>query len=203
MLVTRLLNEVCPQYGINNPDIFHEFIANVLEECGEFSTFSENLNYRVEALIALFGRHRISVADAQKYGRILGKQNANQQAIANIVYGGQWGKINLGNTQPNDGWDMRGSGIMQLTGRANIGQFATYYNKRFNAQVSVSTMADMLRNNLKIGIHGACWFFAIAKGLIDEAVNDHMEVIIKRINGGVNGRAKRFAYYEKAKKYFT
>lgn len=79
----------------------------------------ESMNYSVEGLINGFGRHRISIADAKKFGRT-STQKANQKEIANILYGGEWGRINLGNTQPNDGWLLRGAGIYQITGRANF-----------------------------------------------------------------------------------
>lgn len=79
----------------------------------------ESMNYSVEGLIDGFGRHRISIEDAKKFGRT-SNQKANQKEIANRLYGGEWGRINLGNTQPNDGWLLRGAGIYQITGRANF-----------------------------------------------------------------------------------
>lgn len=88
--IAALLEKVCPMYGINTADIFHEFIANLLEETGEFSKLEESLNYQAVALTKVFGRHRISIDDCYRYGRTM-KQPANQQAIANILYGGEWG----------------------------------------------------------------------------------------------------------------
>lgn len=80
----------------------------------------ESLNYSVDALISKFSRDRISIEDARRYGRNDATgQKANQQAIANCIYGGAWGLKNLGNTQPNDGWWFRGRSWPQLTGRAN------------------------------------------------------------------------------------
>lgn len=78
----------------------------------------ENLNYSVEALLKKFP-HRISEADARSYGR-LGSRPANQRAIANCIYGGEWGRRHLGNTRPDDGWLYRGGGLPQITGRANF-----------------------------------------------------------------------------------
>jgi putative chitinase len=83
---------------------------------------TENLNYSVQGLLNTFGRHRISVEDAQRLGRKPGEGPLpveRQKAIANIIYGGEWGRINLGNIHPNDGWTYRGRGMDHCTGRAN------------------------------------------------------------------------------------
>jgi predicted chitinase len=78
--------------------------------------------------------------------------------------------------------------------------FTLWYNKKFNANISVVAMAGMLRTDIEMGIHSACWFFAIAKKLIDLAISDDFKAIVKRINGGYVNLSKRTAYYEKAKK---
>jgi len=190
--------EICPQYGINTANIFHEFFANELHESNCFKVLAENLNYKVDALINLFGTKRISVEQASRYGRMDG-QIANQVAIANTIYGGSWGKANLGNTQPNDGWDMRGSGPMQITGRDNITGFTNYYNKLTGLSFSPEIMASRLRDDTKTGIHSACWVFAIAKKLIPAAEQDKMRDIVKRINGGYNGIAERMSYLDRCR----
>ena len=95
------------------------FLANLGHESLRLARTTESLDYRATALISKFGRHRISIDDANKYGRIEGKQKANQEAIANCLYGGEWGKANLGNTQPGDGWKFIGHGLIHNTGRAN------------------------------------------------------------------------------------
>lgn len=197
--VADAINKVCPMYGINNADILHEFLANLLEECGEFTVFSESLNYSTDALINKFGRHRITIEQANNFGR---NENhpANQIAIANTLYGGKWGLQNLGNTQPNDGWELRGSGPIQITGRANITRFAIYMRKRFNIQKTIQQWAGLLRTHIEYGIHSACWIFAVSNELIDEAINDDMRTIVKRINGGFINYPKRLHYYENCKK---
>lgn len=192
------LDTICPKYGIDTPDIFHEFIANLIHECMEFTRFEEGLNYQAVALTKVFGRHRISIDDCYRYGRTA-KQKANPQMIANIIYGGEWGRINLGNKQQGDGWFFRGSGAMQLTGRGLITKFAAYYNTKFGTSFTPEQMAEQLRTNVVIGIHGACWFFAIEKKLIDEAINDEVLEIRKRINGGVLGLQKIKEITEKAR----
>jgi putative chitinase len=83
----------------------------------------ESLNYSVDGLLRQFSRARISAADANRLGRKKGEKalsEERQAAIANLVYGGSWGRANLGNTQPNDGWHFRGGGVDHCTGRRNF-----------------------------------------------------------------------------------
>lgn len=102
--------------------IAYALATPVIETGGTYEPVSENLNYSVAALTSKFP-NRISVADAQKYGRSA-MQPANQEAIANTIYGGNWGKENLGNTHRGDGWTYRGRGLTQITGRRNYAKFA-------------------------------------------------------------------------------
>lgn len=97
-----------------------DFLSQVLHESGRLDRLEENLNYSVDALLAKFGRHRISEADARRLGRIDGVQKADQVGIANSLYGGPWGLKNLGNSQPGHGWMYRGSGPIQVTGLTNF-----------------------------------------------------------------------------------
>lgn len=53
--------EYAPRYGIKNMKMFW---AQAAHESAEFTVFSENLNYSVDGLIKMFGRHRISIEDA-------------------------------------------------------------------------------------------------------------------------------------------
>lgn len=92
------------------------------ETGGKFIASVESLNYSVDGLLKTFGRHRISEADARRLGRTTGRP-ADQQGIANVIYGGKWGANNLGNTQAGDGWAYRGRGLVQITGRANYAKY--------------------------------------------------------------------------------
>lgn len=178
-----LYNSICPVYGINTPDIFHEYIANVLHESAGLTRFVEGLNYQAVSLAKKFGRHRISLDDCYRYGRTT-QQNANQQAIANILYGGEWGRRNLGNRQQGDGYLFRGSGEMQITGRGLTTKFCDYYNGLKGTSFTPEQMAELLRTNKEVSTHASCWLFAIEKKLIDEAVSDEDLKIRKSINGG-------------------
>ena len=188
-LIASAINKVCPSYGINTPDIFHEFIANLLVECAEFTKFEENLNYSPKRLMQVWPKRFPDLKTAQQFAY-------NGQKLANYVYGSR-----LGNNRPGDGWQFRGGGPIQITGRENTTKACNYYNKKFNTKLTPEQYADMIRDNanIEMAMHSACWFFAVAKELIDEAINDQFRVIIKRINGGYHGVAERSKYYTSAK----
>ena len=187
--IAAVLNKVVVQYGMDTADILEDFIPNLLVECAEFTKFEENLRYSASRLMQVWPSRFPTLSKA--------KQAAyNGQLLGNIVYGGR-----LGNTMPNDGWWFRGSGPLQGTGKGIITQFCTYYNAKFSTSINAYDMADKMRDhiNLEIGLHFACWFFSIAKGLIQLAIDDNFKQIVFRINGGFNGLDDRTRYYLRAK----
>lgn len=189
--VAEALDTICPKYGINTPDIMHEFIARLCVECAEFTRFTENLNYSAKGLMETWPKRFPTGAAANAYAR-------NPESIANYVYGGR-----MGNVKPGDGWLFRGSGPIQLTGRDMVTEFTIFYNNKFNTSYTPEQMVELLRSDISVGIHAACWYFAIVKRLIPLAINDKLLAIIKAINGGTNGAAETKEYYERAVKYIV
>lgn len=161
--------------NINTGLRISHFLGQANHESPGLKSKREGMNYSVEGLLKTFGRHRISFQDAQRYGRTSSRA-ANQQTIANIIYGGQWGKMNLGNTQPNDGWLFRGGGIFQITGRAN-------YTK-----LSKDTGIDFINNPERItnetdSLIAAIWYWNM-RGLNRYADADNIDAISDLINLG-------------------
>lgn len=148
--------------------VLDDFLGQCWVESLGFSRLAENLNYSAEALKKNFGRHRISLAEADRYGRTA-TQKADQRAIANTIYGGEWGKVNLGNIHPTDGWDNRGSGFIQNTGRRNI--------------TATGFTAEQLRTDVFAAADAAAQFF-ISHGCVLPARNGAISQVTKRINGG-------------------
>jgi len=200
--IADLLDKICPIYGINKNTILHDFLANCIHESAGFTRCVEGLNYQTVALIKKFGRHRISVDDCYRYGRTL-KQKANQVMIANILYGGDWGFKNLGNVKKDDGWNLRGSGPMQITGRMLCTKFAKYYNRLKGTSYTTEQISELLRTSIEVGIHGACWLFCVEKRLIDEAISDKVVAIRKSINGGTFGLDEVIKLTNKAQSILT
>jgi len=200
--IAKLLNEICPTYGINTPTVMHHFLANVLHECAGFNKLVESLNYSVEGLLATFGRHRISEAQARQLGRIPGRP-ANQRAIANIVYGGVYGRNHLGNEQPNDGWDFRGGGAIHTTGRRNYTVLLNHLRNNYGYTGTVLQLAESVRTDDRWAIHAACYFFAIQKRLIPLAEQGNFMAVVRGINGGTNGLDDRRRRFELCKKHIA
>lgn len=188
------INDICPKYGIVNANIFHEFFANLCEESSEFSRYEENLHYsKPERLMVVWPHRFATIAEAQPYVN-------NPKGLAMKVYGR---RKDLGNITDEDGWDFRGSGPIQITGRSNFTAFSVWMQNKFNIIKSPVDWGITLRTSDEYGMHSACWIFAIAKKLIDEAERDEMKEIVLRINGGYTNMAERIHYYGLAKKYIV
>jgi len=181
-------------YDITSPQRIAGFLSQIGHESAGFTSLTENLNYSVEALLSLFGRHRISEADAKRYGRAPG-QKADQQAIANTVYGGEWGRKNLGNTQPGDGWRFRGRGLKQLTGRDNYKRCGDAIGENF------IDYPDRLLEPVNAAL-SAGWFWSVNK-LNAAADRGDVRAMTKIINGGFNGLDKRTALYDQGVEVFA
>lgn len=189
--------EACDRFGIRDPLEQAHFIAQLAVESGRFTSTAENLNYSVDGLLKTFGRHRISEADARKFGRF-GAQKAHQNALANILYGGAWGARELGNTEPGDGWRFRGRGLKQITGRTNyrmcsLGLFGDERLLNEPEMLEFEPLAAL----------SAGWFWTTHRGgeCVRCARRDDIEAVTRVVNGGQNGIERRRDALTVAKKY--
>lgn len=181
--------KVCPLHGIDTPKRLALFLGQSHHESGGFRILVESLNYTPERLLHLFSTRRISIADAQKFGRRPG-QPAHQNALANILYGGDFGRRELGNVQPGDGWRFRGRGIKQVTGRANYRAFGEWY--RGNGEAYLIN-PDSLSSGPE-AVASAVWFWASRPKLLQKA--DAWDIVgaTRTINGGQIGLGARVGW---------
>lgn len=92
------------------------FLAQIAHESTGLSRVEENLNYSAKRLTEVWPSRFPTLASAAPFAN-------NPKALANKVYGGR-----MGNIGPNDGWDFRGRGLKQLTGRDNYTRYG-YANR--------------------------------------------------------------------------
>jgi putative chitinase len=93
-------------------------MANMLHETGGLTIVRENMNYSAPRLMDVWPRWFPTLEFAGRYEH-------KPMELANFIYGKETtiGR-NLGNTQdPNDGWNYRGGGLMQTTGRSGYHAF--------------------------------------------------------------------------------
>lgn len=188
-------NTLCPVYGIDSADEYHEFIANVAHESGGFRIRKESLNYtRPERLVQVWPS-RFTLKNES------GKKDARQwvnrpKDLANLVYGGR-----MGNIQSNDGATFVGGGFAQITGRDAYTMFTRFINNRNLSRYTMQQVADLVQTNDHWAFDSALWFFCVFKDLEELAAQDNFREVVRRWNGGFVGMADRQQYYERAKQF--
>lgn len=160
--------------------------AHILGQCehetGGFRIWEENLNYSAGRLTKVWPT-RFSEESAARMDR-------KPIDIANHVYGGR-----MGNDQPNDGWNFRGRGAVQLTGRFNYKRFADYMN-----DPTILTNPDQVAT--KYAFDSALFFFISNKitDLMKDGSDATISNVTRRVNGGTHGLPDRIV---KTKKYLA
>lgn len=189
--MTDLLNELCPKYGITDKGVFHEFLAIVLQESGEFKHKIENMYYRAQTLANTWPK-RFSSTSKKPYSPngLASKYAKNPEGLANYVYGGR-----MGNILPDDGWRFRGRAFIGVTGRGMFEAYAAYINE------DVEKCAELMGTSNRYALDASLWVFCVKNDLEDEAARDDFMGIIKSINGGFIGLKDRLFYLERVKKY--
>ena len=125
----------------------------------------ENFNWYFQSLISTFGAFKTD--EGKKKAKLWGRENLkpkhpgvtpeNEKNIANWAYSpsSNMGKI-LGNTKSNDGWDFRGKGLIQLTGRSAY-EYANTYTKKEGADII--TNSDMVATDVSIAVLSSMAFW--------------------------------------------
>jgi len=205
--VAKALEDVIIKCRIATAVEKSHFIGQMYVESNGFQATVESLNYSVEGLLKNFGRHRISLEDVNKYGRIdkiiNGKKvvvrPANQEMLANLLYGGPWGLKYLGNKVMGDGWKYRGRGYKQLTGLANYLAYsmATYGDDR------IVRNPDLLLQ-IADATKSAGWFWVKNKlsAIAVDTKDSTIERLTTKVNGGDKGLALRKTMTREALRLF-
>jgi predicted chitinase len=173
------LNELLPEHGIKTPLRMAHFLAQVLHESGLMRITVENLSYSASRLREVFP-NRFSAAQAQALA-------GRPEAIGNRIYANRLGN---GDESSGDGFRYRGRGLIQLTGKANYRRFGTF--------VGEDVVASPERVAGELAVHSAVFFWS-HRSINELADADDVRAVTKRVNGGLNGLAKRMNLLDKAK----
>jgi putative chitinase len=168
----------------NNFRLAH-FLSQVAHESGNFKVLHENLNYSASGLLKVFPRY-FNATTAAQFAR-------KPQLIANRVYAN---RIGNGNEASGDGWNYRGRGYLQVTGRANYKAFSEYIGE------DCEKNPDFIAT--KYPLDSALWFFDRNKlwTLCDKG-EENVPIVSRRVNGGTNGLQDRLNKFRSFMKYLN
>lgn len=196
--IAASLASACTLFDINTSERVCMFMANCAHESAGFTKPEESLNYSVKGLIDGFGRHRISEADAKALGRAPGRP-ANQRAIADRIYGGAWGKKNLGNNRMGDGSLYIGRGWIGITGLSNYKAFSQY---AFGDDRLIRHPGEVATGSLASMVAGWYWNMRKLNAYADKSDLKSIRAIINTGSpkGEPKGLPETETWYRKAKR---
>jgi putative chitinase len=175
------MNTVLPKWDINSVERVSGFLSQCAHESNNFRSIVENLNYSAVQLNKVFSKYFARAGrDAKQFER-------QPEKIANIVYANRLGN---GNSESGEGWKFRGRGLIQLTGKTNYSNFASY------KKMSLDEVISYLQTK-EGALESACWFWN-SRNINRAADSRDIKTITKLVNGGENGLADRTEKWERA-----
>lgn len=166
--------------GINTPLRWCHFIAQCHHETGGFTIVRENTNWTRDQMCRLWPS-RFKANDpifVAKYAMCKGDEL--DVKLAEMAYGG---RKDLGNTEPGDGWDYRGGGFLQGTGRG-------WYRETGEAiGVDLEGNPDLIEN-CSVSLKATLWYWTRYK------INDHADANNLRAVGNQINRGNPYSKHE-------
>lgn len=179
--VYESLLPVVIEFKIDSINRLAHFISQCSHESNNFTRVEENLNYSEEALLKIFPKYFTSKL-AEDYAR-------KPKFIANKIYADRMGN---GSEMSNDGWNYRGRGYIQLTGKQN------YINFDKICLDNIVANPDLVAT--KYPLVSAAWFWKIngLNELADRGSDaETVSKITKKVNGGSIGLSDRIIKFNK------
>ncbi len=166
--------------GIAAPRCVAAFLGQCADESTGFHTLEEDLRYSAARLCQVWPSRFPNAEVAASCA-------LQPEVLANRVYADRMGN---GNEASGDGWRFRGRGLIQLTGRTAYQQFAQAMNMTLDQAVEhAATQAG--------AADSAVWFWS-ANQLNALANTWSVDLITRKINGGMTGAAERVRLCEAA-----
>jgi putative chitinase len=165
---------VFPKYGLTSDLLIAHAMAQFSHECNAGLEVVENLNYSAQGLINTWPS-RFNATNAAEFAR-------NPQKIADQVYNGRMGN----QVGTDDGWNFRGRGGSQVTGRDGYTALAQKIG------FDVVNNPDLVNNPANF-LECAVADFVIC-GCLPFAVADDVNGVTYHLNGGYIGLDDRIAW---------
>lgn len=175
------------QAGIlTTPRRMGHFLAQVIVESDGLAYAREDMDYSPKRLVEVFGVGQHSANVTQAEAREIGHCPT---IIAERVYGKGNPPFSkkLGNVYAGDGWQFRGGGLIQLTGRANY------------QMVADATKTDFVRHpdwvsQSSYALIPPCWFWGL-RNVNEWCDRNDIGMVTRRVNGGEVGLINRITWF--------
>ena len=171
---------VFQKYGIDSRLLIAHVMAQISHECGAGHEVVENLNYTAGRMMQVWPSRFSTMAMAAPYA-------GNPRSLANKVYNGRMGNA-LGS---DDGWNFRGRGASQTTGREGYARLAKATG------LDLVNHPDLVNDPKRFLECGVADF--ILCGCLPFAKADDVLGVTRRLNGGTVGLAQRQIWLAKWK----
>jgi predicted chitinase len=119
--------------------------------------------------------------EAELYGKTA-SHAAQPEPIANRAYAD---KIGNGSVESGDGWQYRGRGLKQLTGRANYDGFQSFYSTLWAGDDADFIANPDLVSEMRYAVRSAIYFW-IANHLPEIADTGHTDDVVDKITAVIN-----------------
>ncbi|MGX6513244.1 peptidoglycan DD-metalloendopeptidase family protein [Rhodococcus sp. SJ-2] len=133
----------------------------------------------------------------------IGHESAGLRYMEEIASGDAYDtRTDLGNTPEvdGDGRLFKGSGPIQLTGRANFRAFSAWCHAQgwVDSPTYFEQRPQLVRDDPHWGFLAASWYWTVARPQINSlADNRNLDGVTRAINGGLNGIADRSTRYQR------
>ncbi len=178
--VIAQIPDTAARFGITTPLRLAHFLAQCGHESGGFTAVRENLNYKAPGLMKIFKKYFPNAKIALQYEK-------KPDKIANLVYANRMGN---GPESSGDGFNYRGRGYIQLTGKSNYQLFDK------TVPEDITSNPDLVAT--KYPLASAAFFFNNNKlwTICDRGADSAtVTSVTKRVNGGTIGLADRQKHF--------
>ena len=180
--VIAQIPETAAKFGITTNLRLAHFLAQCALESSRFTATVENLNYSAQRIPQVFGKYFKGV-DVAPYAH-------NPQKLGSRVYANRMGN---GNEASGDGFNFRGRGYIQLTGKSNYTNFSQFIGEDCVAN------PDLVATTYPLA--SAAFYFSSNNlwAICDQGANDAtVRKVSVRVNGAdpPNGLAERLQNFK-------
>jgi predicted chitinase len=138
-----IFNQYGERFNIKTPVQVNFFLTQIIAESGyDLVATRENLNYSCEALVETFSYYQDHQSEAEEDGRC-DDHDANQLNIGDKAYANRMGN---GSVESGDGYNFRGGGYFQLTGRDNYTANTGVIARSTNLNITADNLAARIDN---------------------------------------------------------